>query len=372
MTNSSNLFKSIQVGKLALDHRVVMAPLTRMRAIGHQVKDMHADYYGQRSSAPGTLLITEATFISEAASGYPNAPGIYKQEHIDGWRKVFSAIHDKKSYVYVQLWALGRMATKADLDARGLPYVSASNFKVNANDPNSPAPRGLTKDEIKEYIATYVQAAKNAIEAGADGVEIHSANGYLLNQFLHEGTNDRTDEYGGSIENRARFTLEVVDAISAAIGADRTAIRLSPWTEFGAPHPGLSPIPQFAYLVAELEKRALAGQKLAYLHLVQRRLPTPDPRDYAFTDGDNAFIRQIWTGPIITAGGYKFDSALKQTDTDDNLLIGMGRYFISTPDLVARWKKGIPENPYDRKTFYADGLVGYTDYPFAEELSATA
>ena len=254
---SVNLFKHIKVGRMDLQHRVTMAPLTRMRAPNNTVSDLHSLYYSQRSSRPGTLIITEATFISEAASGYPLAPGIWRQDQIDAWKKVFDAIHANKSYVYVQLWALGRAAFKSDLDARGLPYVSASDVPESTNNPDAPVPRPLTVDEIKEYVKNYVQAAKNAIEAGADGVEIHSTNGYLLDQFLHENTNKRTDQYGGSIENRARFTLEVVDAVTEAIGADRVGIRLSPWNLSNSMEHNNNIVAQFAYVTGE-EKGNLA------------------------------------------------------------------------------------------------------------------
>lgn len=371
---SQNLFKSLKVGRLTLNQRIAMAPLTRMRATGNQVQDnLHPLYYGQRGSSPGTLLITEATFISAAASGYPNAPGIFKPEHIEGWKKVTAAVHKNKSFLYVQLWALGRVANKALLDSLNLPLVSASDIKENPNDESAPAPRPLTKPEIKEYIVNYVQAAKNAIEAGADGVEIHGANGYLLDQFLHENTNRRTDEYGGSVENRARFALEVVDAVSAAIGADRTAIRLSPWGEFGGMEVGISPIPQFSYLVTELQRRALAGNELSYIHLVDPRWTlSTDGSGLKYTEGSNAFVREIWKGVLVRANGFELDSSKEETNNDDKLVIAVGRHFISTPDLVARWKSGTALNEYDRDTFYTSGATGYTDYPFASEVTASA
>lgn len=363
----SNLFKPIKVGNAELGHRVVMAPLTRMRAVGHQVNDLHTTYYHQRASRPGTLIITEATFISEAASGYPNAPGIYKKEHIAGWKKVTDAVHEQKSHIFIQLWALGRSANKADLDSRGLPYVSASNVGEDSINPDAPEPRPLTKPEIQEYIATYVQAAKNAIEAGADGVEIHSANGYLLDQFLHENTNLRTDEYGGSIENRARFTLEVVDAITAAVGADKVGIRLSPWGVAGNVEPGVSPLPQFSYVLTELQKRALAGTELAYVHVVEPRwVVRRHVFDLQESDGSNEWVSTIWKGTLIRAGGYYLELAKEHADANDKVLIAMGRNFIANPDFVDRWEKGITLNEQHRETYYAPGAVGYTDYPFAQ------
>lgn len=365
-----NLFKPIKVGRLSLQNRVVLAPLTRSRAPKHLVTPLQVTYYEQRASRPGTLLITEATFISEAASGYPTSPGIYRPEHIEAWRPVFKAIHDKGSFVFVQLWALGRAALKKDLDRRGLPLVSASSVPEFVNNPSGPIPHALTREEIKQYVRDYANAAKNAIEAGADGVEIHSANGYLLDQFLHENTNQRTDEYGGSVENRARFVLEVVDAASEAIGADRVAIRLSPWGVFGSMDPGVSPIPQFSYVITELQKRANAGHELAYLHLVDVRWSfKTNVYDDVKLEGNNDFARLIWKGVLIRASGYVYKSAVEETQKDDKLLIGMGRLFISNPDLIDRWEQGIELNAYNRATFYTKGAAGFTDYPFITEGS---
>lgn len=370
---SVNLFKHIKVGRMDLQHRVTMAPLTRMRAPNNTVSDLHSLYYSQRSSRPGTLIITEATFISEAASGYPLAPGIWRQDQIDAWKKVFDAIHANKSYVYVQLWALGRAAFKSDLDARGLPYVSASDVPESTNNPDAPVPRPLTVDEIKEYVKNYVQAAKNAIEAGADGVEIHSTNGYLLDQFLHENTNKRTDQYGGSIENRARFTLEVVDAVTEAIGADRVGIRLSPWNLSNSMEHNNNIVAQFAYVTGELQKRAEAGKELSYIHFVEPRWITKGGfNNVIAVDGNNDFVRSVWKGIFMRAGGYNRELAIKHTNEDDKVLIAMGRYFISTPDLVNRWEQNIELNPYNRATFYSSRNPGYTDYPFTNEIEAKA
>lgn len=369
MSDQSNLFKPIKLGSIELGHRVAMAPLTRHRATGNQPQDILVTYYGQRASRPGTFLITEGTFISEKASGYPNAPGIYNQEQIKGWSKVFDDIHSKKSYVFVQLWALGRSANKAVLDAKGLPYVSASNIAENVVSQDSPKPRALTVAEIKDYVRTYVQAAKNALEAGADGVEIHNANGFLPDQFLHENSNNRTDNYGGSIENRARFTLEIVDALIAAIGTDKVGLRLSPWNVFGDMDPGISPIPQFSYVLAELEKRGREGKRLAYVHVVEPRwIIKKHVNDVQPSAGSNEFVGVIWKGTLIRSGGYSLELAKRDADERDNVLIAMGRYFISTPDLVDRWEKGIPVNKYNRDTFYTSGPEGYIDYPFAEKI----
>ncbi|KAF5096879.1 hypothetical protein D0Z00_002616 [Geotrichum galactomycetum] len=367
-----NLFKPLKVGAIEVQTRVAMAPLTRFRAPNHTVTDLQPIYYGQRSSSPGTLLISEATFISEAASGYENAPGVYKEEHIKAWSKVTDAIHANNSFFFIQLWALGRSAVKADLDKRGLPYVSASDIGESSINSDAPKPIPLTKDDIKQYIKDYVQAAKNALAAGADGVEIHSANGYLLDQFLHENVNQRTDEYGGSIENRARFTLEVVDAVSEAVGADKVALRLSPWGIYGNVDPGVSPIPQFSYVIAELEKRALAGKQLAYISLVDPRVIFDSQHNEIYTPQSNDFARQIWTGVIVKASGFNYESAKTETEKDDKVIVAFGRHFIANPDLVERFKNEIPLNKYDRNSFYTPGPKGYIDYPFANEVKTDA
>lgn len=256
------------------------------------------------------------------------------------------------------------------LDSEGLDYVSASNVPDNdkhGNNPPNTIPRALTIAEIKEYVQDYVTAAKAVLENGADGVEIHSANGYLLDQFLHENTNTRTDEYGGSIENRARFTLEVIDAVVAAVGADKVAVRLSPWSVFGGLNTGVSAIPQFSYVVAEIEKRRLAGSELAYLHIIEPRVAIKADADGEAKFGEsNRFVRDIWKGVLIRAGGFKYADSVSDTEADDKLIISLGRLFLANPDIVRRWKEGLPLNAYNRDTFYTPGEVGYTDYPFAK------
>ena len=235
---------------------------------------------------------------------------------------------------------------------------------------------GITKDEIKQYIKEYVQAAKNSIAAGADGVEIHSANGYLLNQFLDPISNKRTDEYGGSIENRARFTLEVVDAVVDAIGADKVGIRLSPYGTFGSVSGGSEPtlLAQYAYVIGELERRAPEGKRLAFVHLVEPRVTNPrlDEGEGVYKDGTNDVVYSIWKGPIIRAGNYALhpEAAARDVSVDERTLIAYGRFFIANPDLVDRLEKGLPLNEYNRELFYAMTDKGYTDYPTYEQVLA--
>lgn len=377
----TNLFKPIKIGNDELKHRAVMAPLTRMRAThpgNVPSKDLAAEYYDQRSRRSGTLIITEATFPSAQSGGYDNAPGIWSKEQLEQWEKIIARIHKNKSFVWVQLWVLGRQAFADSLARDGLRYDSASDGvymdeeqrerAVKSNNPQ----HGLTKDEIKQYIRDYVDAAKKSLAAGADGVEIHSANGYLLNQFLDPISNKRTDEYGGSIENRARFTLEAVDAVVEAVGCDKVGIRLSPYGKYGTMSGGAEPliVAQYAYVLGELEKRAKAGKRIAYIHLVEPRVTSPmlSEGEGVYADGSNDFAYSIWKGPIIRAGDLALHpDVVKNMMKDDRTLIAYGRYFISNPDLVDRVEKGLPLNKYNRDLFYAPTAEGYTDYPTYEE-----
>jgi NADPH2 dehydrogenase len=258
----SRLFQPLKIGNMEVKNRIAMAPLTRFRGTDDHIPivPMVAEYYAQRASVPGTLLITEATFISPDAAGAPNVPGIWKQEQIDAWRKVTDAVHAKGSFIYLQLWALGRVADVGQAEKENFTIMSASPIPAGEGYPT---PKEMTEEDIKKAIGNYAQAAKNSIAAGFDGVEIHGANGYLVDQFLQDNSNQRTDSYGGSVENRSRFAHEVTKAVVEAVGADRTGIRLSPFSEFQ----GMKmkdPIPQFSDII-----KKLAALKLAYLHLVE-------------------------------------------------------------------------------------------------------
>ncbi|KAJ7178199.1 FMN-linked oxidoreductase [Mycena filopes] len=364
-TMSSQLFQPVTVGRLSLAHRVVLAPLTRLKGDAKHVPmlPLVKEYYTQRGSTPGTLLITESTIIAAKAGGYPNMPGIWSPEQIKAWKEVVSSVHAKGSFIFLQLVALGRGAIPAVLTAEDptFPYVSASDIPV---DPAAEVrPRALTTAEIAKYLEMYVQAARNAMEAGFDGVEIHSANGCLVDQFIQDVSNNRTDGYGGSVENRARFALEVVHAVTAAIGEDRTGIRFSPWS----PYLGMGmvdPVPTFTHVVSELK----------------RRHPRARPRIAADSNVEssaenaaqsNDFLRDIWGDrPLISAGGRRRETAMKLADDgkNKNNLVAFGRTFIANPDLPLRLKKDIALNPYDRPTFYLPGqdiATGYTDQPFA-------
>jgi NADPH2 dehydrogenase len=365
------LFTPLQVGQVTLKHRIVMAPLTRYRADNDHVPlPFVKEYYEQRGSFPGTLLVTEATFISPQAGGYANVPGIHNDAQIKAWKEVTDAVHAKGSFIYCQLWALGRAAKPEVINSEGFDHVSSSAVPI---EEGLPVPRALTEEEIYQYIKDYAHAAKSAIAAGFDGVEIHGANGYLVDQFTQDTSNKRTDSWGGSVENRARFGIEVTKAVIAAVGADRTAIRLSPWNPFQ----GMKmkdPRPQFSYLLS-----ALKELKLAYIHLIGSRYEEEESLD---------FLTDIWgkTSPILIAGhlsrdanGYSSQGShpsnaklvLERYPNNDVVAV-YGRYFIANPDLPFKVEKGLAFREYDRATFYKPmSREGYTDIPFSEEFQAS-
>ena len=340
-----------------------MAPLTRFRASDSHVQlPFVKDYYAQRASVPGTLLITEATFISPRASGYPNVPGIWSAEQIEAWREVTKAVHNKGSYIYLQLWALGRVANAKVLKELGEYEVVSSS--PTPEKQTSPIPHELSVEEIKHFVADYAQAAKNSIEAGFDGVEIHGANGYLVDQFTQETCNKRTDGYGGSIENRSRFGLEVAKAVVDAVGAARTGIRLSPFSTFQGMKMA-DPVPQFSHLLDGLKQL-----DLAYVHVVESRIS--GNADVESTEKVD-FALEIWgdTSPVLIAGGFQPDSARRAVDKEyraKDVAIVFGRHYISNPDLPFRLQNDVELTKYNRDTFYkAKSTEGYTDYPYSRE-----
>ncbi|KII83266.1 hypothetical protein PLICRDRAFT_148209 [Plicaturopsis crispa FD-325 SS-3] len=364
------LFQPTKVGNLTLGHRVVLAPLTRFRADdAHVHTPIAIEYYSQRASTPGTLLISEATFISPQSGGMPNVPGLWNDAQVEAWKPITAAVHAKGSFIYTQLWALGRAADPEVLKKEGgLPYVSASDVQLTGKPI---APRPLTIPEIKEYVQQYATAATNAVRAGFDGVEIHGAHGYLLDQFFQDLSNKRTDEYGGSVENRTRFALEAIEAVVKAIGANKVAIRISPWSktqDMAMPDPK----PTFGYFVRRLRE---LYPDFAYLHVVEPRVDGQTTRKDGVPEGQsNDFIREIWAPlPLVSAGAYTRELALAAAEKGD--LTAFGRLFISNPDLPYRLKHNIPLAHYDRSTFYVYGSSdpkGYTDYPFADAQAITA
>lgn len=363
----SKLFTPLHLGQVKLENRIVMAPLTRFRAADDthvQLLPMAKEYYAQRACVPGTLLISEGTVISPRAGGYPNVPGIYTDEQIAAWKEITDGVHAKGSYIYCQLWAVGRAANPDFLKSEGQKVVSSSALPM---DSNSAMPEELSEAEIHAYINDYAQAAKNAVKAGFDGVEVHAANGYLIDQFTQDTCNRRTDAWGGSIEKRARFGLEVTKAVIAAVGVDKTGVRLSPYSPFQGMKMD-DPIPQFSYVAEELKKL-----KLAYLHVVESRIT--GNADIESTEKVD-FLINIWgkTSPLLLAGGFRTDSAKKAVDEqypNSDVAIVFGRYFISNPDLVFRIKEGVELEPYNRDLFYnAKSADGYTTYPYSKEFES--
>jgi NADPH2 dehydrogenase len=364
----TRLFEPLQVGRCRLEHRLVMAPLTRLRADDEHVPlGMMNEYYAQRASTPGTLIITEALFIAARSCGRDeNAPGLFSPVQIDRWRQITTRVHKCGSFIYAQLWHVGRAARKKALEKAGLPMLSSSAVPIS---DEWMTPRPMTEEEIRNCINDFAQASRNAIEAGFDGVEIHGANGYLIDQFTQDVCNQRTDRWGGSVENRSRFCIELVRAVAAVIGADRTAIRLSPFSEFQAM--GMEdPVPQFTHLVTGLRQF-----DLAYLHLIEPRVS--GNVDTASSERSQKaslqFLLSAWAkkSPIILAGGFTPASARHALDTsmkDEDIAIAFGRHFISNPDLPFRVMRGLALAPYQRDTFYTVmSARGYTDYPFSAE-----
>ncbi|KAH9055017.1 hypothetical protein EDB87DRAFT_1834488 [Lactarius vividus] len=367
---SSPLFQPLRVGTAHLQHRIVMAPLTRLRANKDHVHgELAKTYYAQRSSVPGTLIISEATFIAPQAAGYANVPGIWNDAQIAGWKKTTDAVHANGSYIFLQLWALGRAADAAVLEQEGGFDVVAPSPIPLGGDRERVVPRELTTAEIKEYAQLYSKAASNAIEAGFDGVEVHAANGYILDQFLQTTSNERTDEYGGSVDNRVRFPLEVINAVVETIGAERTAVRISPWSKFQ--DMGMKdPLPTFTTFIERIRD---AHSNFAYIHVVEPRVG--GGTDEAVTDENRAQsndeLRKIWGDrPYIAAGGMDGAAAINTVEKHGGL-VAFGRHFIANPDLPLRLKEGLSLTQYNRDTFYArEAAAGYIDYPFANNVVA--
>lgn len=361
------LFHPIHIGSTPLSHRVVMAPLTRYRANdAHVHTSLAVEYYSQRASVSGTLLITEATFISPRAAGYANVPGIYNKDQIAAWKNVTDAVHKKGSYIFCQLWALGR-AAKPEIvrkEAGEKWFASSSAVPMEAGTEE---PRPLEEEDIWTLVGDYAQAAKNAIEAGFDGVEIHGANGYLVDQFTQDVCNKRTDGWGGSVEKRSRFGLEVAKAVVEAVGSEKVGIRLSPFSTFQGMKMA-DPESQFSHLIQGLKEL-----KLVYLHLVESRVS--GTADLETTEKVDPLMK-IWgkTSPVLLAGGFQPESAKRAVEdeyTGHDVMIVFGRHFLANPDLPFRIEKGIELNKYNRDTFYkAKSPDGYVDYPFSKEWEA--
>ena len=360
---NQSLFRSLRLGAIQLPNRIVMAPMTRMRAGAANVPtELNAEYYAQRSSAG--LIISEGTAISPQAQGYPNAPGIYTAAQIAGWRAVTDGVHARGGRIVMQIAHNGRNSHSSLVPDGAapvapstiLPTIPALTKDFQQVPPETP--RALETSEIAVIISTFRQAALNALEAGFDGVELQGANSHLIEQFLEDGTNRRSDEYGGSKENRARFLFEIVAGVAAAIGADRLGVRLSPFGQYGGIHDS-NPLELFSFVIGELSQR-----RIAYLHLIEARGSEIGLTDELHENARNnaALFRPVFEGPLLSAAAYTPATAAEAIDNKSADAIAFGRLFLANPDLVERIKENGPLNPPDRSTFYGGGAPGYTDY----------
>ncbi|MGI8671212.1 MAG: alkene reductase [Luteitalea sp.] len=360
MTATSHLYTPATVGRLSVTNRFVMAPMTRNRALTSLAPGPHAaTYYAQRASAG--LIITEATQVSAAAAGYVFTPGIHTAAQIEGWRAVTDAVHAAGGRIVLQLWHTGRISHQVFQPNGGVPVsasaVAAQGEVITYDGPRAfPTPRALELGEIGSIVEDFATAASNAVEAGFDGVEIHAANGYLIDQFLRSGANQRTDAYGGSIEHRARLLLEVVDAAAAAIGADRVGVRISPLSTFNSMSEA-DPAALTRYVAEALDRRGVM-----YLHVLEM----PAGEDLAAIRPMTAIAREVFGGVLIANAGYTAEAAEAVLTRGDADLVAFGVPFLTTPDFVERSREGLALNPPDRSTFYGGDAHGYIDYPFRD------
>ncbi|KAB7726118.1 alkene reductase [Rudanella paleaurantiibacter] len=361
---ANKLFAPAQLGGLTLSNPIVMAPMTRNRATaGHDVTDIMATYYEQRASAG--LLITEGVAPSPNGNGYARVPGLYTPEQVAGWKAVTAAVHAKGGRIFAQLMHTGRVGHPVNMHAGGqvlAPSAIAAAGQIYTDEQgmlDHPTPRAFTTEEVKATVQEFVTAAQNAIEAGFDGVELHGANGYLIEQFLRPTSNTRTDEYGGSVENYARFALEVAEGVSAAIGKEKVGIRLSPYGVFN----DMPYSPEYDAIYTYLAEKL--NDYVVYVHLVDHAsmgAPAVAPEIVAQ-------IRQLYTGTLILSGGYTAQTAEEALESGRADLVAFGRPFIANPDLVERFKAGADLNQPDFSTFYTPGEKGYTDYPVLAEVA---
>lgn len=362
----------VRFGAIDLPNRVVMAPLTRLRNGADGVPSpLAATYYAQRAGAG--LIVSEATCINPKAYGYPNSPGIHTLAQIAAWSEVTAAVHAAGGRIVLQLWHVGRIS-HASLQPDGAKPVAPSAIAAEGQTFTSawkqepfPVPRALETSEIPSLIADYVQAARNAKTAGFDGVEVHGANGYLLDQFLQDATNRRSDEYGGHIANRARLLLAVVDAVGTVWGNDRVGVRLSPYGTFNSMRDS-DPVALFSHVIRELDQR-----RIAYLHLIEPRSSNAGGGDGNVGDAPSTrtLFRPLFAGPLLSAGGYDRAEALQALATGTVDAVAFGRFYIANPDLAQRLAQDAPLNAYDRTTFYGGDAKGYTDYPALAATGAT-
>ncbi|WP_417694070.1 alkene reductase [Roseibium sp.] len=364
--SEEKLFSPLTVGSIQVQNRIAMAPLTRNRARAEDDApyEIHAEYYGQRASAG--LLITEASQISPQGKGYAWTPGIYSESQIEGWKKVTDAVHAKGGRIVIQLWHVGRIShpvlQPGGVDPVGPSAIAAASKTFDGEQfVDTPKPRALEADELPGIVADYRKAAANAIAAGFDGVEVHAANGYLIDQFLRDSSNKREDAYGGPIENRTRFLKEVMDAVTAEIGADKVGIRLSPFSAANDVSDS-DPMALFGHVVDLLNSYGLA-----YLHLVEGQ--TGGPRELEEGLSLEALYARF-DGVKMGNNGYDRKLAVDAVESGAVDMVAFGKLFISNPDLVERLEKDATLNEWDQSTFYGGSEKGYTDYPTLSEEKA--
>jgi N-ethylmaleimide reductase len=362
-TTTASLLTPLRLGSIDLRNRIVMAPLTRMRAgPGHIPTALNGEYYGQRASAG--LIISEGTAISAQAQGYPAAPGIYTAEQIAAWRRVTDAVHFRGGRIVMQIAHNGRNSHSSFMPDGGPPVAPSaippnlSGFTADFRQVPIETPRALRTEEVKAIVKDFRDASINAMEAGFDGVEIQGANSHLVDQFLEDGSNLRSDEYGGGIENRSRFLLEIVDDVATAIGPNCLGVRLSPFGHYGGIQDSRA-LELFTYAIESLSQR-----RIAYLHLIEGRGSEIGLADDLHTDARNnaELFRCMFQGPLISAAAYTPASGAETIEKGHADAIAFGRSFIANPDLVERIAGGYPLTPHDRSTFYGGGARGYTDY----------
>jgi N-ethylmaleimide reductase len=368
-----SLFSPLRVGPYQLGHRVMLAPLTRMRAErpGLSPRPLNSEYYRQRAT-PGGLLIAEASPVAPTGFGSAGVPGIYSDAQIKGWRAVVDAVHAAGGVIFLQLWHVGRVSHSSfqpggvlPVAPSAVPIAGLKTMTAQGTPSAYETPRALETGEIAGVVESFRQAAENAMKAGFDGVEIHGANGYLIEQFLQSKSNMRTDRYGGSIENRTRLLMEIAEAVIGVWGAERVGVRLSP---YGVANDSgeADPMPLYTYAIQSLNPLGLA-----YLHFIEPRSSGAGRAEVNHQNVPSAMVlfRPVWKGVLISAGGFTGEAAEAAVAEGHADAIAFGRIFISNPDLPRRLRHGFPLTPYNRATFYGGEGAGYTDYPVYDELA---
>ncbi|KAK9131373.1 hypothetical protein Sjap_011860 [Stephania japonica] len=380
---AASLFSPYKMGRFGLSHRVVLAPMTRCRAPNGIPRQAHVEYYTQRATQGG-FLITEGCAISSSAAGFPRCPGIYTWQQIEAWKPIVDAVHAKGSILFCQLWHVGRASNQVyQPGGTGDPISStmkpvSKRWRILMPDGSHghfATPRPLNMHEIPEIVEQYRQAAVNAINAGFDGIEIHGAHGYLIDQFLKDGINDREDEYGGSLTNRCRFLNQVIQAVATAIGIDRVGVRISPAIDHLDAYDS-NPLNLGLAVINMLNKlQEQFGNKLAYLHVTQPRYTAYGQTEAGRlgSEEEEATLIRTWRkaykGTFVCSGGFTRELGMEAVGNGDADLVSYGRLFIANPDLVSRFKLNAPLNRYVRTTFYSpDPIVGFTDYPFLSQV----